>query len=106
MKELSREQFLCTMGEKMHDVTETAEAVCDIWKYAEELSNNFLLSEYAFQHKLIDAVYENVEKTYQHILLFSKKHDCYVIIIIDVLKKSVFGHYLLDLNEEYGISLQ
>ena len=47
-------------------------------------AKNGLISEYGFHNCLIEAVYINDDNTYQHILLFTDKKNCYVVIIVDV----------------------
>ena len=90
------------MGSNMTDVTKSAEPLINIWYYAEQLLKNNLLSEYGFKKQLIEAVYENDEKTYQHILLFTNSKNCYMVIVVDMINRSVYGHYYLNLNEKYG----
>lgn len=88
----------------MKNVTDTAVFISDIWDYAQELLDNGLISEYGYYGHLIEAVYVNNENTYQHILLFTDTENCYMVIVIDVIGKTIAGHYLLNLNKEYGIS--
>lgn len=100
---LSKEEYFAAMIGEMHDVTETAEPLVDIWSCIGRLPDTVPLSGYGVQKRLIEAVYENEDSTYQHVLLFGEKKNNYVVIIIDVLKKSIFGCYRLDLNKEYCI---
>lgn len=103
-KQLSETQYLRTMGSKMNDVTESAEPLVNIWDYAERLLEEKLLSKQGFSGKYVEAVYENDENTFQHILLFANQKNTYVVIIVDMICKSIIGHYLLDLNEKYGLN--
>ncbi|CUO01732.1 Uncharacterised protein [Hungatella hathewayi] len=54
--------------------------------------------------RLIEAVYVNSENTYQHILLSTYQKNLYVVIVVDVINKTILGHYILDLNEKYGLN--
>ena len=99
--QLNKEQYLSTMGNKMNNVTKSAQALVDIWDYAEELLEKHLISEYGFSKRYIEAVYENEENTYQHILLFSNNENVYIVIIVDMVGRKILGHYILDLNEVY-----
>ena len=101
--QLSEAQYLNTMGSGMNHVTECAETLVDIWGYAKQLLNENLLSKYGFSKKYVEAVYENNEHTYQHILLFANQKNIYVVIVVDVVHKTIFGHYILDLNEKYSL---
>lgn len=104
VKQLSEAQYLCTMGNKMNDVTESAEPLVNIWSYAKQLLKDNLISEYGFSKKYVEAVYENNENTYQHILLFTNQKYSYAVIIVDIFHKTILGHYILDLNEKYGLN--
>ena len=103
VKELSEDQYICTMRSKMNNVTESAEPLVNIWNYAKQLLKNNLISEYGFSQKYVEAVYENNEHTYQHILLFTNQKNTYAVIIVDIIHKTILGHYILDLNEKYGL---
>ena len=104
IREITKEQYLQTMGKHMKNVTDNAEVIADIWGYAKCLLERKLISEYGFNNNLIEAVYINDNNTYQHILLFTDKKNCYVVIIVDVLHRVILGHYFLDLNQEYDIN--
>ena len=103
VKQLNEEQYLSTMGNKMNNVTESAEPLVNIWNYAKQLLKNNLISEYGFSKKYVEAVYENTERTYQHILLFTNQKNFYAVIVVDIVHKTILGHYILDLNEKYGL---
>lgn len=104
IREIDQEQYLQTMGNHMKNITNEAEALTDIWEYAEYLLKDSVISAYGFQNHLIEAVYINDAHTYQHVLLFTDQENCYVVIVIDVLQRTIFGHYILDLNKAYGIN--
>lgn len=106
-RELNVEQYISTMSKapgKMHDVTKTAELSQDIWDYAEKLLNVAPISEDGVRQRQLEAVYENDEQTFRHILLFGEKENCYIVIVVDLTEKSIFGFYPLDLNEAYGLN--
>ncbi len=103
-RQLSEAQYLRTMKSRMNNVTESAEPVINIWDYAGQLLEANLISEYAFSKRYVEAVYENSENTYQHILLFTEQKNCYIVIVADITHKTIFGHYILDLNEKYDLN--
>lgn len=102
-RELTEEEYLGTMGGGMKNITDTAECLADIWGYASSISVRMLLSDYGYDNRLIEAVYENSEGTFQHILLFAIEVNTYAVIVVDVGKCEIFGHYYLDLNGRYGL---
>ena len=80
------------------------ESLVDIWNYAKQLLEDNLLSEYGFLKRYVEAVYENNENTYQHILLFGNQKNSYVVIVVDIAHETISGHYILDLNGKYDLN--
>lgn len=91
-------------GGKMRDITQTAELSPDLWERAEALVNIVSISEDSVHKRQIEAVYENDERTFRHILLFGEKKNCYFVIVVDLTDNSILGFYPLDLNKEYDIN--
>ena len=102
--EISKEIFFKTMEAGMHNITDNAESVVDIWDYARELYEQRKISKYGYEKRLIEAVYGDVKGMFHHILLFTDKKDAYVIIVVDVMKKRIIGHFCMDLGKEYGVA--
>ena len=102
-RELTEKEYLATMSDGMKNVTDTAERLTDIWAYASQSGVREVVSEYGFENRLIEAVYENGGGSYQHVLLYGVRKDTYAVIVVDVRERAVFGHYLLDLGEKYGL---
>lgn len=103
--ELSKEQYLETMHDKMTNITENAEPVTDIWDYVEQLRLDVdnAVSSYDLNNKLVEAVYRNSDNSFHHIITFTDKHNVFIVIVVDVNKRVIYGHYLLNLNEEYSL---
>lgn len=38
------------------------------------------------------------------ILLFTNQNNSYVVFIVDIIHKTILGHYMLDLYEKYGVN--
>lgn len=107
IRELSKEQYLSTMskaGGKMLNITQTAELSPDFWDRAEGLLQIAPISKESVRERRFEAVYENDEQTFRHILLFGEKKNCYIVMIVDAADNSILGFYPLDLDEEYGIN--
>ena len=100
---LSEDEYKSTMTPKMVNVTETAEPTVDIWEYVEKLTVENVVSKYVLENGLVEKVYRNQTDTFDHVLLPTPKDNCFVLLIIDLVAEKVKGHYLLDLNAEYGI---
>lgn len=71
--------------------------------YAESFSVRMLLSEYGFARRLVEAIYENCAGTFRHIMLFGDRENVYVVIVVDVANREVFGYHYLDLDNKYGL---
>jgi L-lactate utilization protein LutB len=52
----------------------------------------------------IHHVYLNGDRTFYHVLIDFGRHNEFLIIVVDCIRKAVWGHYLLDLNREYGLA--
>jgi hypothetical protein len=104
VKKLTEKEFKTTFSEKMNDVTNNADAIVDIWEYVELLeASKYFINGYTIKKRLIEKVYRNSINTYDQILIPTIKKNVYLIIIVNIKKENIFGHYLLDLNKEYGI---
>lgn len=105
VNELTYKQFKSTFSEKMNDVTYSAlEEPVYIWDYVKSLEKDkFYLNDDIINNRIVELVYRNSVKTYDHVLVPTFKKNIYLVIIININQKNIFGHYLLDLNKEYGI---
>jgi hypothetical protein len=103
-KKLTKKEFKTTFSEKMNDVTTDANAIVDIWEYIEALEKSkYFINDYIIEKRIVEKVYRNSIKTYEQILIQTTKKNIYLIIITDIKRENIFGHYLLDLNKEYSI---
>ena len=101
--ELTEEQYLKTMTGRMVDITATAEAVIDIWVYAERLVFEGELDQTIVENQYVQSVYRNDSTTFDHVLLHTGEHNVYVVILVDLINEVIFGHYMLNLNQKYGV---
>jgi hypothetical protein len=102
VKQLTELEFRNTFGNKMTDVTETAEPVVDIWNYVEELVKEKLVDNNVFENKLVATVYRNDTSTFDHILLPTDDQNIFITLVVDLLNGTIAGHIKLDLNQKYG----
>ena len=49
IREITKEQYLQTIGKHMKNVTDNTEVIADIWGYAKCLLERKLISEYGFK---------------------------------------------------------
>ena len=88
----------------MNDVTNCADAAVNIWGYVKLLDESkYYLSNYIIEKELVELVYRNSANTYDHVLVPTCRKNIYLVIVANIKSENIFGHYLLDLNKEYGI---
>ena len=103
MKQLTEEEFESTFTPPMLDITTTAEEVINVWPYVE----NVLTSDYAEADTGswdVEYVYINQPESHQHILINTGMENVYLVVVVDIHKRSIYGHHLLNLNQKYGLS--
>ena len=101
---LTEQEFRSTFTAKMLDVTETAEALVDIWPYVSQLTREKVINQYVFDNRLVEKVYRNQAGNYEHVLLATSNKNTFIVILVDLDIENVKGHYPLDLNQEYGLA--
>jgi hypothetical protein len=100
---LTEKEYKETMTDKMIDVTATADAAVDIWSYVQLLTKDNEVSSYVYDNQLVEMVYRNNQGTFDHVLIPTDKSNVFVVIIVDLKKEKIKGHFRLDLNKEYGL---
>jgi hypothetical protein len=103
IQELNEQDYKSTMRNGISDVTETAKPVLDIWPYVEMLVGEDIVSRYVLENFLVEKVYGNSDKEYDHILLPTAETDVFVVLVIDLNAQAIRGYHLLDLKKLYGI---
>lgn len=103
-KKLSKKLFLKTMGSSMNRITDDSKLPLDIWLYIDNIPEKNLILESDLRVKKVYSIYMNDSKTYEHVLINTKRDNNYFVIVIDVSNETIYGYYLLDLNKEYGLS--
>ena len=103
-QELTEIEFKNSFGNGMTDITEMEiDEPIDIWSYVKELTENQTLHLIVYKKELVEKVYRNDLNTFDHILLPTEKQNVFLTIVVDLKKKRIFGHKILNLNKEYGI---
>jgi hypothetical protein len=102
---LETAEFKSTCIGPMRDVLTAATDVIDIWPYvaaipAPELFGNEIVDG------CVEHVYRNKDDTFDHVLVPTNTKNVFVTVVVDLARDRIFGHYLLDLNHEYGLTTQ
>jgi hypothetical protein len=102
-RQLSEDEYKATMTPKMHNVTETATDVLDIWPYVDSVPGTDL-EGHAIHDRFVEVVYRSNDNCFDHVLVMMRTKNVYLAVVIDLAHDSIYGHRLLDLNQEYGLS--
>jgi hypothetical protein len=99
---LSREQYLATFGETRSRVSPDESPPFDFWSYFDAIP----LAD--FQNRdcsagMVDYAWRDEAGRYDHVLVNSDDRNVFMVLVLDRMNVTVLGHYLLDLNSEYGL---
>jgi hypothetical protein len=51
----------------------------------------------------IHSIYRDAQGRVDQVLLETEQDERYLILLVDVSRSALFGHFLLDMKQEYGI---
>jgi hypothetical protein len=54
--------------------------------------------------RFVECVYRSANGQFDHGLVMTKTPNVYLVVVVDLKHDTVYGHRLLDLNREYGIT--
>jgi hypothetical protein len=100
---LTESIFKATTEGKMTDVTQQPGACTDIWPYVRMIQHAVELPQQAIDGNWVQYVYRSQFNHYDHVLVPAGRFNVFLVIIVDRLHGSVYGHRLIDLNAEYGL---
>lgn len=96
---LTPDAFAACFAPPMQDVTAEAKAVVDIWTYVDGLDLAALgianMGDVAY-------VYRDGTGRYEHILIETGDDAVFLVVVVDIRIRAVFGHHLLNLKMLYG----
>lgn len=100
---LSKDEYLATFVEPMRrlEAHESYKPV-SLGEYVTECIRDFNppLTKKQLQ---IQHIYLNGDRSFYHVLIHYGQRNRFLVIVVDCNREAVQGHYLLDLNEEYGL---
>jgi hypothetical protein len=104
LKRLTKEEYLSTFDPPMRFIEENdvSYGPFPIGEYVTECINSLNLQTNKEDIE-IHYVYMNDKKSFCHILFSWGVQNTYLVLVTMSEKKEVHGHYLLGLNEEYGL---
>ena len=100
---ITEDDFKATMTPKLHNVQESVTDVLGIWPYVYSVPSNDLEGDVIYE-PFVDGVYRTEDEHFDHVMVMTKTKNVYLAVIVDLACGSFHGHWLLDLNREYGLS--
>jgi len=101
---LDDEAIAVTFSSPMRDVSQDTTGDVDIWPYVAAVCDADLRGHEIYD-QFVEHVYRDAKNRYDHVLVMTKTKNVYLAILVEFAKSRIHGHYLLDLNEKYGIRL-
>jgi hypothetical protein len=102
MKQLSKAEYLATMEVPMKQLSSDAEAPFPFWNYFDAIPV-VDFEEHDCSEGAVTYVWEDSNRNCQHVLINSEDKNVFMVLVLDLPSRSVLGHRLLDLNQEYGL---
>ena len=97
---LTEEEFKSTFPKDgFVNVTQSAQNFNE--KEFDEYVRNNLVEELGKMH--IGYVYDAKDETYRHVTFITEVKNIHYIVVLDLKNKKIAGHFVLDLNKEYGL---
>jgi hypothetical protein len=101
IRRLQEDEFKACFAAPMTDVTATPEAAAHIWPYVDAIDLDEIGLLYLND---VHHVYRDAQNRFDQVLIGTGRFNTLLVIVVDLRRSAVFGHFLLDLNEEYGVS--
>lgn len=99
---LSKAEFLATFVQPLRDVMRSATNVLDIWPYVAATPRPDLWGHDVVPEH-VECVYRGGDERFDHVLVVTTTKNVFLVVVVDLAADQIHGHYLLDLNEEYGL---
>ena len=102
-RRLTKVEFRECFAMPMRNMSSQPEVVTDIWPYVDEINPT---SEGVRQFGDVSHVYRDGKSRYDQVLIQTDAANVFLVIVVDLTARAVFGHHLLDLNIEYGTAAE
>jgi hypothetical protein len=105
---LSQSEFHATFADRMIDIKGREdemqpEGVIDLEPYLDVIPDDDLGGMRLRSGVPPAAVYRAGDGRFDHVLYPCNRSNVYVVIVIQLRPERIFGHFILDLAEEYGL---
>jgi len=97
VRELDEAEFKATIVAPMQRLDDIDDPI-DIWPYVDPIATRF----HVHPDGLVDVVYRTADGRFDHVCVKTTMKDVYLVVIVDIERRIVHGHHLLDLPGLYG----
>jgi len=101
---LTEAAFEATTEGKMSNVTGRPGGCTDIWPYVKKVQQSVDLPQSVVEGQLVQDVYRSQFDHCDHVLIPTGRHNIFLVVVVDRVHDSVYGHRVLDLDAEYGLA--
>jgi hypothetical protein len=104
-RKLTEDEPKAVMGNAgpMRRVQSDASPPFDFWPYVEEIPVEDW-GGHDFSAGRVTHVYTQQEGRFQFVNIDSEDKNVFLVVVLDLHERLVLGHFLLDLNREYGLT--
>lgn len=100
---LDEAAYRSTFGKKMQRVAADGNAPFPFWNYVDDIPKEDFQG-YDCSEGSVQWVWRDADGRFEHILIDAKgDKDVFMAIVLDLQKKQVAGHRLMDFKHEYGL---
>ena len=103
MPKLTEEDYKATWAPHPHRVDPNEEPPFDFWPYFEAIPPEDF-GGHDFSAGAVPYAWRMRDSTYEHVLVGCETPNVFLVLVLDVIGRSVVGHHLLDLNRLYGLA--
>lgn len=100
---LTEAAFEATTEGKMSNVTGRPGGCTDIWPYVKKVQQSVDLPQSVVEGQLVQDVYRSQFDHCDHVLIPTGRQNVFLVVVVDRVHGSVYGHCVLDLNAEYDL---
>lgn len=103
MNRLSETEFHATCTNEMSPIDISVGRPFDFWPYFDAIPKQDF-EGFDCSNGSVECAYRNSEGSFEHVLIKSQVQNVYMVLVLDLQKKQVHGHRLLNLDKEYRLA--
>ncbi len=106
---LSAAEFAATCNAPMENITgqeavHQPEGVIDLAPYIRAIPHADMKGHTLLGDDVVEYVYRCGDKTYDHVGFPCHRQNVFLVVVVQLSPDQPYGHHVLDLNREYGIT--